>query len=65
MTLPIQIFTDNVFRTTQKNVVESNINLALPYKTGFIVSDSDSVVDIEPNITLTVDDGCVLIITEN
>jgi hypothetical protein len=65
MTLPIQIFTDNVFRTTQKNVVESNINLSLPYKTGFIASDSDSTVDIEPNITLTVDDGCVLIITEN
>ena len=65
MTLPIQIFTDNTFRTVQKNIVESNITLASPYKTGFIAADSDSTVDIEPNITLSVDAGCVLIITEN
>ena len=65
MTLPIEIFTDNTFRTTQKNVVETNITIASPYKTGFIASDSDSTVDIEPGIELSVDDGCVLIITEN
>lgn len=65
MTLPIQIFTDNAFRSVQKNVVGTNITLALPYKTGFIAMDPESTVDIEPGIELTIDDGCVLIITEN
>jgi len=65
MTLPIQIFTDNTFKTVQKNVVETNITLASPFKTGFIAADPDVTVDIEPNITLSIDDGCVLIITEN
>jgi hypothetical protein len=65
MTLPIY-FTDNAYRTAQKNVVETNITLELPYKTGFIQADSeDNTVDIEPGIELTVDDGCILIITEN
>lgn len=65
MTLPIY-FTDNVYRTAQKNVVENNITLSLPYKTGFISADlEDNTVDIEPGIELSVDDGCVLIITEN
>lgn len=65
MTLPIQIFTDNAFRSVQKNVVGTNITLASPYKTGFIAMDPESTVDIEPGIELTIDDGCVLIITEN
>lgn len=65
MSLPIQIFTDNAFRSVQKNVVESNITLSLPYKTGFIATDEDVTVDIEPGIELSIDDGCVLIITEN
>lgn len=65
MTLPIQIFTDNTFRKVQKNIVESDITLTSPYKTGFILVDSYSTVDIEPNIILSIDDGCVLIITEN
>lgn len=66
MSLPIQIFTDNTFRSVQKSVVESNITLSLPYKTGFISTDlEDNTVDIEPGIELSVDDGCVLIITEN
>lgn len=65
MTLPIY-FTDNAYRTAQKNVVENNITLSLPYKTGFISADlEDNTVDIEPGIELSVDDGCVLIITEN
>lgn len=65
MTLPIY-FTDNAYRAAQKNVVESNITLASPYKTGFIQADIDSdTVDIEPGIELSVDDGCILIITEN
>ena len=66
MSLPIQIFTDNTFRSVQKSVVESNITLSSPYKTGFISADlEDNTVDIEPGIELSVDDGCVLIITEN
>ena len=65
MTLPIY-FTDNAYRTAQKNVVENNITLSLPYKTGFIQADlKDNTVDIEPGVDLTVDDGCILIITEN
>ena len=65
MTLPIY-FTDNAYRTAQKNVVETNITLELPYKIGFIQADlKDNTVDIEPGVELTVDDGCILIITEN
>lgn len=65
MTLPIY-FTDNTYRTVQKNVVETNITLELPYKTGFIQADSENnTVDIEPDIELSINDGCILIITEN
>lgn len=65
MSLPIQIFTDNTFRSVQKNIIESNVILSVPYKVGFIATDSETTVDIEPGIELIVDDGCVLIITEN
>jgi hypothetical protein len=65
MTLPIY-FTDNAYRTAQKNVVETDITLSKPYKTGFIQADVNSnTVDVEPGITLSVDNDCVLIITEN
>jgi hypothetical protein len=47
-------------------VVETNITLELPYKTGFIQADSENnTVDIEPGIELSINDGCILIITEN
>lgn len=66
MTIPVQIaFVDNTFRNTQKNVVESDIEIEQPYKTSFILHDEDTTVDIESGSTLSIGDGCVLIITEN
>jgi hypothetical protein len=66
MTIPVQLgFVDNTFRDTQKNVVESNINIEFPYKTSFILHDQDTTVDIETGSTLSVGDGCILIIEEN
>lgn len=66
MTIPVQLgFVDNTFRNTQKNVVESNIDIEPPYKTSFILHDQDVTVDIEPGIQLSIGTGCVLIIEEN
>jgi len=66
MTIPVQLgFVDNVNRNTQKNVVESNIDIEPPYKTSFILHDEDATVDIETGSTLSVGDGCILIIEEN
>jgi len=66
MTIPVQLgFVDNTFRDTQKNVVESNIDIEPPYKTSFILHDPDTTVDIETGSTLSIGDGCILIIEEN
>jgi hypothetical protein len=66
MTIPVQLgFVDNTFRDTQKNVVESNIDIEPPYKTSFILHDEDVTVDIEPGFQLSIGDGCILIIEEN
>ena len=66
MTIPVQLgFVDNTFRNTQKNVVESNIDIEPPYKTSFILHDEDTTVDIETGSTLSIGDGCILIIEEN
>jgi hypothetical protein len=66
MTIPVQLgFVDNTFRNTQKNVVESNIDIEPPYKTSFILHDEDVTVDIEPGFELSIGDGCILIIEEN
>ena len=66
MTIPVQLgFVDNTFRDTQKNVVESNIDIEPPYKTSFILHDENTTVDIETGSTLSVGDGCILIIEEN
>lgn len=66
MTIPVQLgFVDNTFRDTQKNVVESNIDIEFPYKTSFILHDQDTTVDIETGSTLSIGDGCILIIEEN
>jgi hypothetical protein len=66
MTIPVQLgFVDNTFRTTQKNVIESNIDIEPPYKTSFILHDENTTVDIETGSTLSVGDGCILIIEEN
>ena len=66
MTIPVQLgFVDNTFRNTEKNVVESNIDIEPPYKTSFILHDEDVTVDIEPGFQLSIGDGCILIIEEN
>tara|TARA_B100000085_G_scaffold213537_1_gene197700 strand:+ start:660 stop:860 length:201 start_codon:yes stop_codon:yes gene_type:complete len=66
MTIPIQLkFIDNVFNNTQKNIIESNIEIEYPFKTSFIIHDEDTTVDIEENYTLSIGDGCILIIEEN
>ena len=66
MTIPVQLgFVDNTFRDTQKNVVESNIDIEPPYKTSFILHDEDVTVYIEPGFELSIGDGCILIIEEN
>jgi hypothetical protein len=66
MTIPVQLgFVDNTFRDTQKNVVESNIDIEPPYKTSFILHDEDVTVDVEPGFQLSIGDGCILIIEEN
>jgi hypothetical protein len=66
MTIPVQLaFVDNTFRDTQKNVIESNIDIEPPYKTSFILHDEDVTVDIEPGFQLSVGNGCILIIEEN
>ena len=66
MTIPVQLsFVDNTFRNTQKNVIESNIDIEPPYKTSFILHDEDVTVDVEPGFQLSIGDGCILIIEEN
>jgi hypothetical protein len=66
MTIPVQLaFIDNTFRDTQKNVIESNIDIEPPYKTSFILHDEDVTVDIEPGFQLSIGNGCILIIEEN
>ena len=66
MTIPVQLgFIDNTFRDTQKNVIESNIDIEPPYKTSFILHDEDVTVDVESGFQLSIGDGCILIIEEN
>jgi len=63
MTIPVQLsFVDNTFRDTQKNVIESNIDIEPPYKTSFILHDENVTVDIEPGFQLSIGNGCILII---
>ena len=63
MVLPIY-FTDNFFNNNQKNVVSTSTALESPNKVGFIMADTDVTVDIESGVTVTVDEGCALIITD-
>jgi len=50
-----KVYDSTVF--AYQNVIDSNITISLPYKTSVIYADTDVTVDIEPNVTLTVDDG--------
>ena len=54
-----------MFLITLKNIIESNIEIEYPFKTSFIIHDEDTTVDIEENYTLSIGDGCILIIEEN
>ena len=62
---PVQIaFTDNVFNQRRKNVVQSDITLASPYGSGLTLTDPELTVDIEDDVTVTIDDGCSWIISD-
>ena len=62
---PVQLaFTDNVFKKRRKNIVQSDITLASPYSSGLTLVDPDLTVDIEDDVTVTVDDGCCWIISD-
>tara|TARA_B100000085_G_scaffold213537_1_gene197699 strand:+ start:244 stop:663 length:420 start_codon:yes stop_codon:yes gene_type:complete len=50
-----EVYDSTVF--AYKNVIDSNIRIELPHKTALIYADPEVTVDIEPNVTLTVDDG--------
>ena len=47
-----------------KNVIDSNIDLDLPYKTAVIYVDPNVTVDIESGSTLSVSDGVIFSIIE-
>jgi len=49
-----KVYDSTVF--AYQNVIDSNITISLPYKTSVIYADTDVTVDIEPNVTLSVDD---------
>jgi hypothetical protein len=53
-----QVYDSTVF--AYQNVVESDITVALPYKTATIYTDPDVTVDIESGVQMSINDGCVL-----
>jgi hypothetical protein len=40
------------------NVIDSDVEISLPYKTAAMFVDRDLTVDIESGVTVSVDDGC-------
>ena len=64
MALPIY-HTQELGNNQQKNVIDADITQAKPYKTGFIQASADVTVDIEDGVTVTIDEGCALIITDS
>ena len=63
MTLPIW-FIDNFYTQTQKSVIETSINIESPYKVSWVMAVENVPVDIEEDVTVTVDDGCVFMIVD-
>ena len=63
MTLPIW-FIDNIFKQNQKSVVGTSITIESPNKVAWIMGDDDNDVDIEEDVTVTVDDGCVFMVVD-
>jgi hypothetical protein len=57
-----QVYDSTVF--AYQNVVESDITVALPYKTATIYTDPDVTVDIESGVQMSINDGCVLNIVD-
>ena len=63
MTLPIW-FIDNFYTQTQKSVIETSINIESPYKVSLVMAGENVPVDIEEDVTVTVDDGCLFMIVD-
>ena len=63
MTLPIW-FIDNIFKQNQKSVIGTSINIESPYKVSWVMCGDNPPVDIEEDVTVTVDDGCVFLIVD-
>ena len=63
MTLPIW-FIDNIYEQNQKSVVGTSISIESPYKVAWVMSGEYTPLDIEEDVTVTVDDGCVFMIVD-
>ena len=63
MTLPIW-FIDNIFKQNQKSVIQTSINIESPYKVSWVMCGENTPVDIEEDVTVTVDDGCLCMIVD-
>ena len=57
-----KIYDSTVF--AYQNVVESDITIESPYKVATFYTNPDVTIDIEDDVTITVDDGCVLYILD-
>ena len=54
-----KIYDSTVF--AYQNVVESNITIESPYKVATFYTSPDVTIDIEDDVTITVDSGCTLL----
>tara|TARA_R100000152_G_C6703729_1_gene132686 strand:+ start:582 stop:791 length:210 start_codon:yes stop_codon:yes gene_type:complete len=63
MTLPIW-FIDNIFKQNQKSVVGTSITIESPNKVAWVMGGENTPVDIEEDVTVTVDDGCLFMIVD-
>ena len=54
-----KIYDSTVF--AYQNVVESNITIESPYKVATFYTSPDVTIDVEDDVTLTVDSGCTLL----
>ena len=57
-----KIYDSTVF--AYQNVVESDITIEAPYKVATFYTSPDVTIDIEDDVTVTVDDGCTLLAIE-
>ena len=54
-----KIYDSTVF--AYQNVVESDITIESPYKVATFYTSPDVTIDIEDNVTITIDSGCTLL----